>query len=92
MLQVKAMEYHMNHQSMPIAEEKQMVKHIKKLKDQRPRVRQYEAQYADVEEARAAASNNRGELKELQQERQVQHQAIKLTYLCPLENTTPSEC
>lgn len=70
-MQIKAMEYHMSHESMPIAEERQMVKHIKKLRDQRPRVRQYEAQFADVEEARVAASSNRGELKELQQERQV---------------------
>lgn len=65
------MEFHMSHESMPIAEERNMVRHIKKLQDQRQRVRQYEAQFADVEEARATARNNVGQLKELQQERQV---------------------
>ena len=71
LLQIKGMEFHMSHESMPIAEERNMVRHIKKLQDQRQRVRQYEAQFADVEEARATARNNVGQLKELQQERQV---------------------
>lgn len=65
------MEYHMAHESIPIAQERQMVKHIKKLRDSRQRVRQYEELYADVETARAAVHSGRGELKEMLEERQV---------------------
>lgn len=70
-LQIREMEYIMAHESIPIAQERQMVKHIKKLRDQRQRVRQYEEMYAGVETARAAARSGQGELKELLQERQV---------------------
>ena len=65
------MEYHMSHESIPISQERQMVKHIKKLRDQRPRVRQYEEMYAGIENARAAVRSGQGELKELLNERQV---------------------
>ncbi|KAL3133944.1 single fertilization [Trebouxia sp. C0010 RCD-2024] len=68
---IRDMEYHMAHESIPIAQERQMVKHIKKLRDSRPRVRQYEELYADVETARAAVHSGRGELKEMMEERQV---------------------
>lgn len=70
-VQIRDMEYHMAHESIPIAQERQMVKHIKKLRDSRPRVRQYEELYADVETARAAVHSGRGELKEMMEERQV---------------------
>ena len=66
----------MAHESIPIAQERQMVKHIKKLRDSRPRVRQYEEMYAGVENARAAVRSGQGELKELQQERQVLHTCL----------------
>ena len=65
------MEYHMAHESIPIAQERQMVKHIKKLRDSRQRVRQYEELYADVENARAAVRSGQVELKEMLDERQV---------------------
>lgn len=65
------MEYHMAHESIPIAQEKQMVKHIRKLRDSRLRVRQYEELYADVESARASVHSGQGELKEMLEERQV---------------------
>ena len=65
------MEQHMAHESIPIAQERQMVKHIKKLRDSRQRVRQYEEMYAGVESGRAAVRSGQTELKELQQERQV---------------------
>lgn len=71
-LQIRDMEHHMAHESIPINQERQMVKHIKKLRDSRQRVRQYEEMYAGVESARAAVRNGQTELKELQQERQVQ--------------------
>lgn len=61
----------MAHESIPIAQERQMVKHIKKLRDSRQRVRQYEELYAGVETARAAVRNGQGELKEMLEERQV---------------------
>lgn len=65
------MEYHMAHESIPIAQERQMVKHIKKLRDSRQRVRQYEELYAGVETARAAVRSGQVELKEMLDERQV---------------------
>ena len=61
----------MAHESIPLAQERQMVKHIRKLRDSRQRVRQYEELYADVETARAAVQSGRGELKEMLEERQV---------------------
>ena len=70
-VQIKEMEHHMAHESIPIAQERQMVKHIKKLRDSRQRVRQYEEMYAGVESGRAAVRSGQTELKELQQERQV---------------------
>ena len=70
-LQIRDMENHMAHESIPIAQERQMVKHIKKLRDSRQRVRQYEHMYAGIENARAAVRSGQGELKELLQERQV---------------------
>lgn len=69
------MEYHMAHESIPIAQERQMVKHIKKLRDSRQRVRQYEELYAGVETARAAVRSGQVELKEMLDERQVVHLA-----------------
>ena len=71
MMQIREMEYHMAHESIPITQERQMVKHIKKLRDQRLRVRQYEEMYAGVETARAAVRSGQGELREMLQERQV---------------------
>lgn len=68
---IRDMENHMAHESIPIAQERQMVKHIKKLRDSRQRVRQYEHMYAGIETARAAVRSGQGELKELLQERQV---------------------
>ncbi|DBA79363.1 TPA: single fertilization [Trebouxia sp. C0005] len=68
---IRDMENHMAHESIPIAQERQMVKHIKKLRDSRQRVRQYEHMYAGIENARAAVRSGQGELKELLQERQV---------------------
>lgn len=64
----------MAHESIPIAQERQMVKHIKKLRDSRQRVRQYEELYAGVETARAAVRSGQVELKEMLDERQVVHQ------------------
>ncbi|KAL0045399.1 hypothetical protein WJX82_005629 [Trebouxia sp. C0006] len=68
---IRDMENHMAHESIPISQERQMVKHIKKLRDSRQRVRQYEHMYAGIENARAAVRSGQGELKELLQERQV---------------------
>ena len=70
-MQIRDMEYHMAHESIPIAQERQMVKHIKKLRDSRQRVRQYEELYAGVETARAAVRSGQVELKEMLDERQV---------------------
>ena len=70
-LQIRDMENHMAHESIPISQERQMVKHIKKLRDSRQRVRQYAHMYAGIENARAAVRSGQGELKELLQERQV---------------------
>ena len=71
LVQIRDMEHHMAHESIPISQERQMVKHIKKLRDSRQRVRQYEEMHAGVESARAAVRSGQSELKELQQERQV---------------------
>eukprot|EP00891_Asterochloris_glomerata_P009753 jgi/Astpho2/9753/fgenesh1_pg.00149_%23_34_t len=49
------MEYRLNHESIPLNEEKQMVRDIKRLHSQRPRVRQFEAMAAEQEQTRAAA-------------------------------------
>lgn len=74
-VQIRDTEYHMAHESIPIAQERQTVKHIKKLRDSRQRVRQYEELYAGVETARAAVRSGQVELKEMLDERQVEHLA-----------------
>lgn len=73
-LQVVDMEYRLNHESIPLNEEKQMVRDIKRLHSQRPRVRQFEAMAADQEQTRAAAraAPQAGPtLGEMEQERKV---------------------
>ena len=73
-LQVLDMEYRLNHESIPLNEEKQMVRDIKRLHSQRPRVRQFEAMAAEQEQTRAAAraAPQAGpNLGEMEQERKV---------------------
>lgn len=73
-LQVVDMEYRLNHESIPLNEEKQMVRDIKRLHSQRPRVRQFEAMAAEQEQTRAAAraAPQAGPtLGEMEQERKV---------------------
>ena len=73
-LQVIDMEYRLNHESIPLNEEKQMVRDIKRLHSQRPRVRQFEAMAAEQEQTRAAAraAPQAGPtLGEMEQERKV---------------------
>ena len=73
-LQVLNMEYRLNHESIPLNEEKQMVRDIKRLHSQRPRVRQFEAMAAEQEQTRAAARaapQVGPNLGEMEQERKV---------------------
>eukprot|EP00803_Ostreobium_quekettii_P001783 evm.model.scf_1110.1 EVM.evm.TU.scf_1110.1 scf_1110:15-2914(-) len=68
---IAALEYSMEHESHGLREEKELIARIRKLKAQRPKVREYEAAHQHLQERRVASDDVRGSKESLEKELRV---------------------
>ncbi|GAB4819972.1 hypothetical protein N2152v2_007018 [Parachlorella kessleri] len=68
---LQQLHYRIEHESIPLNEEKRILQLIRKLESQRPKVREYEAQVGTLAEARAAVKQLEGDLADHKEELKV---------------------